>query len=78
MDVLDLARGLCVEVNKLLTSWCSGGLLVIRSQSRKEGASLLANTIRLVNALGLLSGIILAVETIQGGEEAARYSMLLV
>lgn len=78
MDVLNLAGGLSVEVDKLLTGWSSSSLFVIRGQARKKRAGLLSNTIRLVNTLGLFSGVVLAIEVIQGGEEAARDTMLLI
>ena len=78
MNILNLARGLCIKVDNLLTGWGSSSLFVIRGQTGKERVGLLGNAVGLINTLSLFSGMVLAVEVIQGGEEAARNSMLLV
>lgn len=78
MNILNLSGGLCIEVDKLLTSWGTSGLFVIRSQTREEGVGLLSDTVRLINTLSLFGGMILAVEVVQGCEETARDTMFLV
>lgn len=78
MNVLNLAGSLCIKVHKLLTSWGSSSLFIIGCQTRKERVGLLCDTIRFISGLGLFSGMILAVEVVQGVEEAARDSMLLI
>lgn len=45
MDILDLTRGLCVEVDNLLASWGAGGLLVKRVQPGKYRVGSLRNTV---------------------------------
>lgn len=78
VDILNLTRGLGVEVDKLLTGWSTSSLFIIGSQTGKNRVCLLSDTIRLINTLGLLGSMVLAIEVVQGGEEAARDTMLLV
>lgn len=49
MNVLDLARGLSVEVDELLSSGCTGRLFVVGSQPRQKRVGLLCDAIGLVN-----------------------------
>jgi len=64
MDILNLAGGLGVEVDELLSGWCSSGLLVVGGKSREERVGLLSDTIGLVNRAGFVGGVVLVVEAI--------------
>ncbi len=66
MDILDLAGGLSVEVDELLSGWRAGGLFVVGGQSRQERVGLLGDTIGLVDGTGLVSGVVFVIEALNG------------
>jgi len=78
MDILDLARGLGVEVDELLSGWRASGLLVVGGKSREERVGLLSDTIGLVNGAGLVSGVVFVVKALNGRDKAGGDTMLLV
>jgi hypothetical protein len=66
VDILDLAGGLSVEIDELLSGWRAGGLLIVGGQSREERVCLLGNTIGLVNGAGPIGSVVFIIETLNG------------
>lgn len=78
MDVLHLLGSLRVEVDELLARGGAGRLLKVRPQPRKERVGLLGHAVGLVDALGLVGGVVLGIEVLKGGEEAVGDAVLVV
>lgn len=78
MDVDNLARRLGIEVNELLASRGAGSLLVVGSQTGKQRVCAGSDTVALVNSLGLVGGVVLLVQVLEGGEEAVGNAVLAV
>lgn len=66
------------EVDQLLSRRSVGRLLKVRVQPRKQRAGLGGDAIALINRLGAIDGVELAVELVELGEEACRDAVLLV
>lgn len=66
MHIHNLAGGLCVEVDKLLSSGCAGSLLVVGGQAGEERVDAWGNTVGLVDRLGLVGSVVLVVEVGDG------------
>jgi len=73
-----LAGSLGVEVDKLFASGGFSRLLVVARQSRKEGVGLLGDAIGLIHGSSPVSGMVLRVEILEGGNKAIGNTMLLV
>lgn len=58
VNIHNLAGGLGVEVDELLSGRSSSGLLVVGGQTREEVVRLWGDAIRLVNAASLISGVV--------------------
>jgi hypothetical protein len=69
MDILDLAGGLGVEVNKLLSRRRTSSLFVVGSQSREQRIGFLGNTVGLINGASLLGSVVFFVEASDSGDE---------
>lgn len=78
MDIRNLLRGRSIEVHELLTSWGSSSLLVVGRQSSKERVDTGSNAIGVVDGLGLVGSMVLGIELVEGLEEAAADTVLLV
>jgi len=78
MDILNLLRGLGVEVDELLASWSTGSLLVVGSQAGKKSIGTSSDAIAVVNRSGLVRSVVFLVDTVKGLEEAAGDTVLLV
>lgn len=76
MDVLDLSGAICVELNNLASGRGGGSLLEVRAKTGPEVAGALRNTVALVRSAGTVSGVILLVKALEGGEEAVGHLVL--
>lgn len=71
MDLLDLSAALGVEVGNLLAGGCVGSLLEVRAQAEPQAVGTLGDAVALIGSLGSVGGVVLLVEALEGGEEAA-------
>ncbi|KAH9828131.1 hypothetical protein Tdes44962_MAKER09459 [Teratosphaeria destructans] len=78
VNVEDLLLALCVKVAKLLTGRSVGRLLEVRAETAPCVVGLSRNAVLLVDGLGTLGGLVLAVEVLQRLGETAADTMLLV
>jgi hypothetical protein len=78
VNVEDLLAALVVEASELLTSGGAESLLEVRVQARPGSDTLVSDTILLVKALSLGSGLVLGIELLEGGGEASADAVLLV
>lgn len=70
VDLLDLSAALGVELGDLLAGGCVGGLLKVRAQAEPHAVGALGDSVALIGGLGPVGGVVLLVETLEGGEEA--------
>jgi len=78
VDILDLARGLSVKIDQLLSGRRFSGLLVIGGKSREERVSLLGDTVGSINGACFVGGMVLVVEALNGRDKTGGDTMLLV
>lgn len=78
VHVQDLLLALRVESADALAGRGLGGLLEVRGQAAPALVSARGDAVLLVDGLGLLGGLVLAVELLQGGGEAVGDAVLLV
>lgn len=78
MNVYDLLRRLCIEVDKLLTTGGTCCLLVVRGETCEKGVDSWSNTIRLIQSLSLVGSMVLVVQVGDGREESVGDAMLLI
>jgi hypothetical protein len=78
VDILDLSRGLSVEVDELLASWGASSLFVVGSQSSKEGVGSSTDAIGVIDGLGLVGGMVLLIEVGESLDKAVGDTVLLV
>lgn len=76
MNLLDLAATIGVELDNLLASRSVGSLLKVRVETQPEIVGSLSDSIALISGLGAVAGMVLAVETLEGGEETVRDTVL--
>jgi hypothetical protein len=70
VDLLDLSATLSVEIGNLLACGCVGGLLKVGAQAEPEAVGTLGDSVALIGSLGPVGGVVLLVETLEGGEKA--------
>ena len=61
-----------------MSSWGTGGLFVVGSQSREERVGLLGDTIRLVNRAGLVGGAVFLIQALDSRDKTSGNTVLLV
>lgn len=76
VDVLDLLAAVGVELNDLLASGSVGGLLEVRAEAGEERVGTLGDAVGLVGGLRTVGSVELAVEALEGVQEAAGDTVL--
>ena len=78
MYVLNLTRGLGVEVHEFLAGGCTCCLLVVGIQAGEQGVDSWRNRVGLIHTPGLIGGFVFCIKLLKSLHKAARNAVFLI